>query len=223
MLDEAPHWSRLLWSPSAMAWYARHRTLFAVRLGTLALGVWFGGLFAWTLILSYGEPFGEPASESLIKTGVAWFVFAGVIHGWTWLVKDTAFQSRGDMVFAGVCLASVPATLFDLPDSLLSIYRDALQFEFPGSAQTSLPPLPRWLHDATLTWMWLFAALLIWINYAARVGKTIRYFTQPDEQRCPACGYDLRGTLAAGIERCPECGAPAFAEEPRRTGHRGSG
>jgi hypothetical protein len=26
---------------------------------------------------------------------------------------------------------------------------------------------------------------------------------------CPACGYDLRGTLAAGIRTCPECGARA--------------
>ena len=26
---------------------------------------------------------------------------------------------------------------------------------------------------------------------------------------CPACRYDLRGTLAAGITTCPECGTPA--------------
>ena len=26
---------------------------------------------------------------------------------------------------------------------------------------------------------------------------------------CPACGYDLRGTLAANIRTCPECGAMA--------------
>jgi hypothetical protein len=24
---------------------------------------------------------------------------------------------------------------------------------------------------------------------------------------CPACGYDLRGSLAAGSRTCPECGA----------------
>jgi hypothetical protein len=23
---------------------------------------------------------------------------------------------------------------------------------------------------------------------------------------CPSCGYDLRGTIAAGIDVCPECG-----------------
>lgn len=28
---------------------------------------------------------------------------------------------------------------------------------------------------------------------------------------CSRCGYDLRGTLSAGIDRCPECGAPALA------------
>jgi hypothetical protein len=28
---------------------------------------------------------------------------------------------------------------------------------------------------------------------------------------CPACGYDLRGTLAAGVRTCPECGTKAPA------------
>ncbi|MFW6060004.1 MAG: hypothetical protein ACODAQ_07465, partial [Phycisphaeraceae bacterium] len=30
---------------------------------------------------------------------------------------------------------------------------------------------------------------------------------QRDAGRCPICDYDLRGTLAAGRSRCPECGA----------------
>lgn len=28
----------------------------------------------------------------------------------------------------------------------------------------------------------------------------------PQAQRCPICRYDLRGTIAGGERRCPECG-----------------
>ena len=34
----------------------------------------------------------------------------------------------------------------------------------------------------------------------------IRSLSRTAEQKCKSCGYDLRGTIAAGIERCPECG-----------------
>ncbi len=35
-----------------------------------------------------------------------------------------------------------------------------------------------------------------------------RSLRKPDTLLCAKCGYDLRGTLAAGNEQCPECGEP---------------
>jgi predicted RNA-binding Zn-ribbon protein involved in translation (DUF1610 family) len=53
---------------------------------------------------------------------------------------------------------------------------------------------------------WAFGALLLlvfaWPSVRARMG-----------QECVACGYDLTGTLAAGISACPECGAVVDAEK----------
>ena len=34
---------------------------------------------------------------------------------------------------------------------------------------------------------------------------------------CPACRYDLTGTLSAGIEHCPECGRDLAPEPLART------
>ncbi len=34
-----------------------------------------------------------------------------------------------------------------------------------------------------------------------------------DSPKCPNCGYDLRGTLAAGIHTCPECHERASDED----------
>ena len=41
------------------------------------------------------------------------------------------------------------------------------------------------------------------------------------DQFCFACGYDLRGTIAAGRSQCPECGAvlagiPESEDQERR-------
>ena len=40
---------------------------------------------------------------------------------------------------------------------------------------------------------------------------TIRRRRQLPADGCPRCGYDLRGTRAAAIGRCPECGAAVVA------------
>lgn len=38
--------------------------------------------------------------------------------------------------------------------------------------------------------------------------------------QCPGCDYDLRGTIAGGLKRCPECGRrfrlSEFEEDRRR-------
>jgi hypothetical protein len=52
---------------------------------------------------------------------------------------------------------------------------------------------------------WAFGTLLLvvfaWPGVRARMG-----------QECVACGYDLTGTLAAGIRACPECGTVVDVE-----------
>jgi ribosomal protein L37AE/L43A len=52
----------------------------------------------------------------------------------------------------------------------------------------------------------IFDAWLGW--YATR-----RRARRAAEVLCPGCAFDLRGTIAAGVQRCPECGAP-FALVP---------
>jgi hypothetical protein len=47
---------------------------------------------------------------------------------------------------------------------------------------------------------WAFGALLLVVFAWPGVRTRMR-------QECSACGYDLTGTLAAGIRACPECGA----------------
>ena len=56
--------------------------------------------------------------------------------------------------------------------------------------------------------MFGFPGAFVWLFVTCAVAR--RFCTKlPWEGHCPKCGYDLRGTLAAGIERCPECGAGA--------------
>jgi hypothetical protein len=55
------------------------------------------------------------------------------------------------------------------------------------------------------TWLTLSAAL-----------RHVRRRRRIRRNRCPACGYDLRGTPAAG--RCPECGLAKVGYDPAPTG-----
>ena len=55
--------------------------------------------------------------------------------------------------------------------------------------------------------IWL-APYGLWMGTrGARFQRITRVMLQA--RRCPHCGYDLRGTLAAGRTECPECGATA--------------
>ena len=46
----------------------------------------------------------------------------------------------------------------------------------------------------------------IFLGTAAVALGILRRKRKPLLGHCPQCGYDLRGTKAAGIEGCPECG-----------------
>jgi hypothetical protein len=55
-----------------------------------------------------------------------------------------------------------------------------------------------------------FVVALASIAYAVafrRWGKLLERY-KLSSSFCPQCGYDLRGTIAARIPRCPECGTP---------------
>ena len=68
-------------------------------------------------------------------------------------------------------------------------------------------------YDRTWVWsapQWIFICLsgvmpLIWTVYYIR-------HRRPQGDFCASCGYDLRGTLAAGRSECPECGRPIEAK-----------
>lgn len=209
--SEAPSAWRLLWSPKAMAWWARYRPVISLRIGTAAFGVWWGGFIGWFLAFA-DEPFAVPTSETLgFGMGVGLVVIFS-IHGWTWLpVVNTSPRHRFSVVSA-VMLASIPAAIIDTPDAFLSLYRDAVHYAQFDPANPSWPKLPATLLLLTNTCMWTYASLVIWLF--ALFSATLQLSRLPMlryENICDACGYDLRGTRAAGIERCPECGAAVEA------------
>lgn len=66
---------------------------------------------------------------------------------------------------------------------------------------------PAWLFG----WAFVGTATLVYALW--RVGR----FSQRRLNLCEACGYDLRGTLAADIVRCPECGLSVTQEPTSET------
>ena len=42
----------------------------------------------------------------------------------------------------------------------------------------------------------------------AAMVKRVTVIANQNPQYCPTCRYNLTGTLAAGLNRCPECGRP---------------
>ena len=206
--DDIPSVWRLLWSPVAMAWWARYRTVGALRIGTAAAGLWLGGFMGWA-VATFDEPFGASAA-SIFTTGlVVCGVCVSVIHGWTWLVKPPAVdQQSGLAVLAGVSLAAVPALLIDLPDAILSLYRDAAYYATLDSSNPVWPPLPAGVEAMTNTCMWTYLALWWWGVLAVVTYKKLHSLPGMDPRDvCGACNYDLRGTTASGGTHCPECGA----------------
>ncbi len=85
---------------------------------------------------------------------------------------------------------------------------DRPHFKFKTNHMPAFPPhIPvGWRVTVIHMPYWLPAVIvslpLLWV-----LGITIRRRRQVGQVRCSACGYDLRGTLAAGRTECPECGA----------------
>ncbi len=200
-LDDAPRLLSIFVSPKAIAWFAMHRPVESLRGMTLAAGIWFGITIAWTT-LNLEEPFAQSAKASLSNASVIAAFVIGVMHGWTWLAARNPFGSR----FLAVAMAVSLACVVDLPDAILSLYRDAVRFDAVSGAP-DLPPLPGWLTDYTETCFHVLASLAYGIVLAIAADQAVLNARKNLSGQCPSCDYDLRGTLAAGIERCPECGA----------------
>jgi predicted amidophosphoribosyltransferase len=79
------------------------------------------------------------------------------------------------------------------------------------------------LHSAALFALLFFGRRVpIWIALSLYLGVSVAVFSlqritivgNRNNRFCPGCRYDLTGTLAAGIARCPECGHPLSAKNP---------
>ncbi len=80
-----------------------------------------------------------------------------------------------------------------------------------------------WLHTSlSSVWLWRVGNLFILIAGVSVVvflsGQVTIYYVRPYLQRerpeaCSRCGYDLRGSIAAGQTSCPECGEVLDAEQ----------
>ena len=62
----------------------------------------------------------------------------------------------------------------------------------------------RVLSITVLLWIWGCAVRLLFAHQA---------YLRTKHGLCIRCGYDLRGTIAAGRRECPECGAQARVPE----------
>ena len=197
-----------------MAWWAMHRTPAALRIGTFAGGVWIGGFVGWALATT-DEPFGEPAAATLMTGLVAGGVCLLLVHGWAWRIKPGSVSRRpGTRRFAPFALACCPSCLIDLPDAVLSLYRDAAYYATFDPANPVWPPLPAPIQALTDTCMWTFLSLALWALMAVLAHRQFGKTPPPDfGARCDACGYDLRGTQPDQTASCPECGADTASAE----------
>jgi hypothetical protein len=68
--------------------------------------------------------------------------------------------------------------------------------------------LANWPTDGWHTAAVLGVTALTWLGWALAggMGVYLRYAQTTRRRLCQRCEYDLRGTLAAGLDRCPECG-----------------
>jgi hypothetical protein len=65
-----------------------------------------------------------------------------------------------------------------------------------GAFAIILPPIRFWI---------AFPLLLVASSAVALIDR-VTVVGNRNDRFCPGCSYDLTGTLAAGITRCPECG-----------------
>jgi hypothetical protein len=79
-----------------------------------------------------------------------------------------------------------------------------------GFGRSSASIDPKWITPVSqFSFLVLLSAGGV-LSYAAVVSSFERRRRRRDPlaRPCEACGYDLRGTIPAGIRRCPECGQP---------------
>ena len=81
----------------------------------------------------------------------------------------------------------------------------------------------QWYSASAVMVMFVFSVTVALWAWGVRIGLLFRFAAyekaareNPDGQ-CFACGYDLRGTLQAGREKCPECGQRILLEQRAAT------
>jgi len=82
-------------------------------------------------------------------------------------------------------------------------------YNYSASRDWSDSKIPRyalWLKGYTLYLSSSHWLLLCFVCTGAAISYWLTRKTRFTPQQCQSCGYDLRGTLAAGRTVCPECG-----------------
>jgi hypothetical protein len=78
-----------------------------------------------------------------------------------------------------------------------------------GWSRSSASIDPTWITPASIVGVLLIEiSALILIIHGVRAALYRRSLRINGDRPCAKCHYDLRGTIAANIDRCPECGEP---------------
>ncbi len=96
--------------------------------------------------------------------------------------------------------------------SLLQMDAGSELWVFLGIFVAILLPLPFLLTRRRIEpWLMMLACAVIALFLPAPFERV--RLVQCAEHHCPSCRYNLTGTLAAGIDRCPECGCRVHASK----------
>lgn len=88
-------------------------------------------------------------------------------------------------------------------------YTKGPSFDYRHDVAT--PPTVSTMTTVTFPYWIPFAALCVYPLFVFFGWRRRR--RRADLGQCPHCGYDLRGTIAAGLCACPECGIDAVVSE----------
>lgn len=216
-IQSTPSAWRLLWSPKAMAWWARYRPLASLRIGTLA----FAAVLASFQLLgqyAHDEPVVAPAGATLSEYLVIWWVIVAILHGWSWILPSRWMtpgkREAGLVIGVAMSCASCLFTLTVAIDTYGGVVQDA-------TIDPANPIWPAITNSSVINYMpcmFFFGGIAFWLSQGAAATRHLMQMPRIDIANvCLSCNYDLRGTRAAGIGRCPECGAavePPTCDEP---------
>ena len=153
----------------------------------------------------------SPPAGSYILTGAVMAVPTAVYAalGLAWHACLTMFRKtrqcywQAERMTLYLCLASIVL----LAAGVITGARARRIIRWMDIGGVQLAMMIGWL---VLLWAWGCRIRLLFL---------LERYKQTPDTLCFACGYDLRGTLAAARTQCPECGATARQTPPCSAGH----